>query len=204
MKQHKLSYRLAYWIVLTSTVLTLLFSFFFLYHEYELKLIEFKDEISSIKKENNKALNHALWHYDVDSITAFLEDTVDKNRVTYAEIKISNRYVKSVGIKKSNNIFEQKFDFTKTIDKHKYKIGELTVQGNTNVVREEIYEIATHMILAEFLKVVFMTLFVVFLMKKLFMNTLEKLALYTNNLNISNSFFPAFREEPYSYLRCGS
>ena len=181
-----LSFKLTLWIIITNTLLSIIFSAYVLNNEYETKKKNFIQEIESIKTYNQNTLNIAMWHYDTNSIKAFLEDIVDGQKITYAQIRISNEIINAIGIHTSKNIIEKTFYFERTVNGHKYVIGELLVQGNLKVVEKEIENKLYEIIAFEFYKILILSFLIIFFIKKLFINNLQIMSRYASSLTVDN------------------
>lgn len=181
-----LTFKLTLWIIITSTILSIVFSAYVLKNEYDTKKKNFIQEIESIKTYNEKTLNIAMWHYDTNSIKAFLEDIVDARKITYAQIRISNEIINAVGIHSNKNIIEKTFYFERIVNGHKYVIGELLVQGNLKVVEKEIENKLYEIIAFEFYKILILSFLIIFFIKKLFINNLQIMSRYASSLTVDN------------------
>lgn len=185
-KRTKLSYKLTIWIVSVSAIFTIITSAILLNNDYNKRITQFEQNIIDIKKNNEKILELSIWHYDEIAINEILKDIVDKEKVTFAQIKINEKIVYSLGKKETNNVIKKEFILNKEVKGHIYKIGELTIQGNLNYIKKDLKEVIRRDVLLEILKLIFLSIIIIFLIKKLFINKLEKLATYTANLHIAN------------------
>lgn len=186
MTKSKLSIKLAIWIVGVSTLLTIISSLFYLNYEYNNKIENFNVYLENIKKNKEKILELSLWHYDLEAVKSILEDVVDARAVKFAKIELSDKTVFIKGEYRTSNILEKKFIFRKVSNGHLYKIGILTIQGDLNYVRNQIKDAAFRMIFSELLKVILMSMFVLYLIQQLFIERLSKLSKYTKSLHIDN------------------
>lgn len=186
MIDRKISTKLITWIVLTSILLTFFSLIFYFNQEYKQKLNEFNSYLSSIKTDNEKILVLSIWHLDKDAIKEILVDIVDNKKVGYASIKLSSSKIYERGRKKLGNVLEKKFVLRKEANGHIYIIGELTVQGNLNYINEIITKSILNLLLHELFKVFFMSIIIIFLIRKLFIDDLEKLAKFSSNIHLDN------------------
>lgn len=186
MLKNKLSWKIAFWIVGTSFVLTIFTSLFYLKHEYDNNLENFKQFLSQTHKNNEKILELSLWHYDSIALKGILEDIVDSKAIVYAHITTTNGQKFELGRKQSIDILNKEFIFRKESNGHIYTIGKLFIQGNINYINEAVIKSAQHMIFFELLKVLIMSFFVMLLIRKLFTYKLYQLSNYTQNLHINN------------------
>lgn len=186
MTKNKLSIKLAVWIVGVSTLLTIISSLFHLKYEYNKKIENFNVYIESIKKNNERILRLSLWHYDLEAVRSILEDIVDTRAVKFAKIVLSDKTVFVKGEFKDVNVLEKKFIFRQESGGHIYKIGNLTIQGDLNYVKNQIKDKAFRMVFSEFLKVILMSIFILYLIQQLFITKLSRLATYAKTLHIDN------------------
>ncbi len=186
MTKNKLSIKLAIWIVGVSTLLTIISSLFHLKYEYNKKIQNFNVYIENIKKNNERILSLSLWHYDLEAVKTILEDIVDTKAVKFAKIELGDKTVFIRGEYRGSNVLDKKFIFRKEADGHIYKIGILTIQGDLDYVKDQIKETAFRMVFSELLKVILMSMFVLFLIQRLFIDKLSRLSKYAKTLHIDN------------------
>lgn len=186
MIDRKISTKLITWIVLTSMILTFFSLIFYFNQEYKQKLNEFNSYLSSIKTDKEKILVLSIWHLDKEAIKEILVDIVDNKKIGYASIKLSTSKVYERGNKKFKNVLEKKFVLRKKANGHIYIIGELTVQGNLNYINEIIIKSIMNLIFYELFKVFLMSIIIIFLIRKLFIDDLEKLAKFSSNVHLEN------------------
>lgn len=186
MKRNKLSFRIAIWVICGSFTLTILGSLMMLKLEYNDTLKTFEQSVTDINFRNKNTLRHILWIYDTSAIQKFLLDIVDGNQIIYAQIVLNDEKVFFAGVPQKEDVLHKEFHIIHNQDGHDYHIGHFTVLGNLKFVKDKIIHKAITVWLSEVFKAIIMTLLILWLLRKIFVNHLEQLAIYTKSLNLSN------------------
>lgn len=197
MRRNKLSFRIAIWIICGSFILTVFSSMIILKLEYNDTLKTFEQSVTDINFRNKNTLQHILWIYDTSAIQKFLLDIVDGNQIIYAQIALNDEKIFSAGTPQKEDILHKEFHIMHNQDGHEYHIGHFTVLGNLKFVKEKIIHKAITVWLSEVFKAIIMTLLIVWLLKEIFVNHLEQLAIYTKKLNLSNLKTPFLLERKH-------
>ena len=190
MIRQKLSFKIALWIILVSLVLTAIGSSIMLKLEYDKSLVAFNQEVTDINARNKNTLQHILWIFDTAAMQSFLSDIVDGKKIHYAQLELNDGEIFFAGVKQADNVLHREFHIIHKEKGHEYHVGHFTVEGNLSFVRDAVFEKALNVWLTEIFKALFMTVFVTWLLRQLFVKHLEKVAHYTKNLNFSTLTTP--------------
>jgi len=186
LKINKISYKLILYIFLISSTITTISVYFQLKNEYNEQIKQFETELNHIKKNRLDILSQAIWTVDNDSINMFLKDLVDNEKIIYAKIHEGNKELVSLGKIKHINVIEKEFIIRKTLNNKVRDIGRLVIVADLAPLYTYIGNRAVETILTEIFKILVISILVIFVVKRFLINYLERMALYANNLTISN------------------
>ncbi|WP_072682000.1 ATP-binding protein [Arcobacter sp. LA11] len=188
--QNKISYKLIFLIFLISLVVTSISVYIQIKKQYENQLNSFEKSLNSIEKNQVPILSQSLWNIDDLAVNIFLKNLVNNEKVIYAEIIENDEKTISVGKIKKINIIKKEFEIEKVIDSKIHKIGELIVIADLAPMYKELKSNVISIIFTEIIKMLLISLSIIFFMKKLLTNPLEKMALYANQLSLENLHKP--------------
>jgi len=183
---NKISYKLILYIFLISSTITVISVYFQLKNEYNEQIRQFEIELNNIKNNRLDILSQAIWTVDNDSIDMFLKDLVDNEKIIFAKIHEGNKELISLGKPKHIDVIEKEFIIRKTLNNKVRDIGKLVIIADLTPLYSYIGKRAIETTLIEIFKILIISLLVIFVIKKFLINYLEKMALYANNLSISN------------------
>jgi len=186
LKINKISYKLILYIFLISSTITTISVYFQLKNEYNEQIKQFETELNNIKKNRLDILSQAIWTVDNDSINMFLKDLVDNEKIIYAKIHEGKKELVSLGKIKHINVIEKEFIIRKTLNNKVRDIGKLVIVADLAPLYTYIGNRAVETILTEIFKILVISILVIFVVKRFLINYLEKMALYANNLSITN------------------
>jgi len=178
------------YIFLISSTITSISVYFQLNNEYNEQIRQFELELNNIKNNRLDILSQAIWTVDNDSINVFLKDLVDNEKIIYAKIHEGNKELISLGKPKHIDVIEKEFIIRKTLNGKVREIGKLVIIADLTPLYSYIGTRAIETTLIEIFKILVISLLVIFVTKRFLINYLEKMALYANNLTISNLHIP--------------
>ena len=187
---NKISYKLIFLIFLISFVVTSISVYIQIKKQYENQLTSVEKSLNSIKKNQVPILSQSLWNIDDLAIDIFLKNLVNNEKVIYAEVIENNEKTVSVGKIKEIDIIKKEFGIYKTTDSKIHEIGKLIVIADLSPMYKELKNNIISIIFTELIKMLLISLSIIFFMKKLLTNPLEKMARYANQLSLENLHEP--------------
>ena len=188
--QHKISYKLIFLIFLISFVVTSISIYIQIKNQYENQITSFEKSLNNIEKNQVPILSQSLWSIDNVAVDVFLQNLVDNEKIIYAEIIENSKRRTIVGQVKETDVIKKEFDIRKTVDSKIYEIGKLIVIADLTPMYEELKSSVVNIIFAEIIKMLLISLSIIFFMKKLLTNPLEKMAHYAKELSLENLHEP--------------
>jgi len=188
--QNKISYKLIFLIFLISFIVTSISVYIQINKQYENQLNSFEKSLSNIKKNQVPILSQSLWNIDSQAIDIFLKNLVNNEKVIYVEILENDKKTFSVGQIKETDIIKKEFEIVKIINSKRHNIGKLVVIADLAPMYKELRNNAISIIFTEIIKMLLISLSIIFFMKKLLTNPLEKMAAYANQLSLENLHKP--------------
>merc|ERR1711991_143814 len=83
-------------------------------------------------------------------------------------------------------IIKKEFEINKQVDSQTYNIGKLIVLADLSRMYEDLKNNAIGIIFTEIIKMLLISLSIIFIMRKMITNPLEKMAKYAKQLNLEN------------------
>ena len=186
MKTHKILYKLIILILFISLSITSLSLYVHLSKEYTDQVNLLKSELNDIETNRLDVLSDSIWSFDEKTINLFLKSLLNNKKIVYTEYIDESKNIISYGNKKTENIFKKEIQLSKIVDSKEFKLGTLLIIADLNPLYKEIKENAIHTILYEIFKIIIISLLIIFSIKKLLTNYLEKLVVYVDNLSLDN------------------
>ena len=185
-KKNGLARRLLFFVILTSTAMTIFSTSYQLYGNYDRYLNQLNVRLNEIENIHVHLLSDLLWTSDIDSIKNTLKEISILPDITYMEIKEKDKLVANIGRSFNENVITKIFPMT-----YKYKgkildIGTLKVQATLDNVYAQTIEQIFDILISNAIKTFFLAGFILFTVHQLITRHLEKLSTFASKLNITN------------------
>jgi len=184
--KYKISYKLISLILLISFIVTSISIYIQINNQYKNEILAFEKSLDNIKTNQVPILAQSLWNVDYMSVNIFLNNLIKSEKIIYASIIENSGNIISAGKTKEEDIIKKEFIINKNIDSQKYPIGKLIVVAELTPLYENLQNNAIGIIFTEIIKMLLISLSIIFVIKKLLINPLEKMALYANELSLKN------------------
>ena len=122
-----LGFRLVLYILLCSSLVTLIITSLQIYYDYRVDLSLIEKRIEQIEKSNLASLSEALWVTNQDSLRLQLEGILRIQDMQYLQITEEGEIIVSVGTPQAENIVSRNFKLTHDYNDQRQEIGELKV-----------------------------------------------------------------------------
>lgn len=184
--KNKISYKLIVFIFLICSITTIISTYINIKTQYKDRVERFERSLENIKENQLPILTESLWKVDNFSINIFLENLIHNEKIIYAEIVEKNKITYKMGVKKKDNIVEKKFPILKKIDQEEYDLGTLIILADMTPLYSDLKSIIKGIIFTEIIKLFLLSMLIIFILKKLLTNPLERIAEYAKELFIKN------------------
>ncbi len=193
--KNKISYKLISLILLISFVITCISVYIQINNQYKNEITTFKKSLDNIKTKQIPLLSQSLWTVDYISVDIFLNNLIKSEKIIYAQVIENNGNTISKGQSKDQDIIKKEFIINKNINSKKYPIGKLIVVADLTPLYKNLQNNAIGIIFTEIIKMLLISLSIIFVIKKLIINPLEEMALYANTLSLENLSKPLCIED---------
>lgn len=184
--ENKISYKLITYIFLISIAITSISTYIHIKEQYKNRLLRFEKSLDSIKENQIPVLTEALWRVDYKTVDIFLNTLTHSEGIIYVQIIENGKVTRSIGEKKISNTIEKNFEIIKQVNSEIYNIGKLTILADLDPLYKDLQNNVKGIVLTEVIKMLLLSILIVFLMKKLLTNPLEKIAIYANKISLKN------------------
>lgn len=185
--KNKISYKLIILVFLISTTVTSLSTYFHIKLQYENKISRFQKNLDNIEKNQIPLLIDSVWKVDYLAIDIFLNSITNNETIVFAKIIENDNIIKSVGLPKKSNIIKKEFHLIKKLNNETYNMGKLVVIADLTPFYRDLKNNIKSILVTEIIKILLLSLLIIFAVKKLIATRLEKIAKYTKELFINNS-----------------
>lgn len=181
----RISYKLIYYIVAISLIISSISVYIQINNSYKHKIKLYQNELNNIEKERLQILSESLWNVNQVSIDIFLKNLLNNDKFIYAKIiEIGGNTIEE-GKNKKTNIISKEFTINQKINNKNYNIGKLFVVADLAPLYTELRDHAITVIITELIKIFFIVLIIIFVMKKILTNKIEIMAQYAKQLSLN-------------------
>ncbi len=184
--KNKIAYKLISYIFLISLIITSVSIYFQINTIYNNQLHELDKDLQTIKENQLPVLSQALWNIDNSTVNILLESLLNDKRITATKIVEEDGKTTEFGRYKAQNSTTKSFTITKKIKDKNQVLGKLYITIDLSPLHKELKGYAITTILTEFIKISFIAFLIIFVVKKLLTNNLEKMANYAEKLTLDN------------------
>lgn len=160
--------RLVLYILIVSSLITLLFSSFQLYREYKRDVAAVYLQFSEIKISFLDSLVRATWVLDHDQINTLIKGINDLPDIVYVEVRNERgKRIASTGIRPKVKTPQIKLDLVYHYRGQAVKIGTLLVMASLNNVQDRLFERAAIILLSNSVKTLLVVTFIYYIFANL-------------------------------------
>ncbi len=184
--KNKIAYKLIFYIFFISLIITSISIYFQINNIYNNQLNELEKDLQTIKKNQLPVLSQALWNIDNSTVNIVLESLLNDKRITYTKLVEEDGKTIEFGSYQEENSIKKNFSVTKKIKDNNRILGKLYITVDLNPLHKELKQYAITTILTEFIKIFFIAFLIIFIIRQLLTNNLEKMANYAKQLTLDN------------------
>ena len=172
---NKISNKLIVYIVLFSSLITLLLTLVQLYFEYRDDVVILNDNITNIKTGYKRGITNAIWLDDKQQLVAIIKGINALPNIDYVEVRVDSEIYASSGTKLNRNIISQSFPLQYEYNKKLLTIGQTTVVGNLSGIYRKLVKHAWVLLGSNAIKTFLVATFMYFLFNRLVFSRLNKI-----------------------------
>jgi diguanylate cyclase (GGDEF)-like protein len=187
-KQHRLSYRLLFYILLCSSIFTLIGVTFQLYLDYKKDLVYIDNEFHQIQQSYSASIASTIWNMDDEQLINQLEGIATFPNIQYIEV-IENggnekNIVASFGTTKNENVIKREIPWEYGQPPNNIT-GTLLIVANLENIHNRLLETAIVILVSQGFKTFFVSLFILGLFYYLVMRHLIDISKYLSNISLN-------------------
>ena len=184
--KQRITKRLILYIVLFSSLVTLLLTINQLYMEYVAEMDQVKGQMNQIKTISLHSLTENLWNLWEKQIKIQLNDLIQLSDIMYLEIRSKGQVVASAGNRTSKNIISQTLPMIYTRDDKKILIGELLIIATLEGIYQELLDKTLIILISNAVKTFLVSIFMFFIFQHFVIKHLIKISQHLQRITPDN------------------
>ena len=185
-----ISRRLILYIVLCSSLVTLLLTIFQLQRDYQTDIAERDKGLEQIRQVHLETISQGLWATDTELLQTIIEGLVNIRDVNYAAIIDDNEILLSIGDKpvddRGTKNFPLNYRYLGEID----KIGTLVVAIDVEAAFRRVLDRALIILISNAFKTALVVIFTIMIFHQMVSRHLTSITDYLGTLNLSHPYAP--------------
>lgn len=172
---NKISNKLIVYIILFSSLITLLITMVQLYFEYRDNVIILNNNISNIQTGYKHGITNSIWLDDKQQLKAIIKGIHALPDINYVEVRIDSEVYASSGTRLTRNVVSQSFPLKYEYNNKLLTIGKTTVVGNLSGIYRRIIKRAWVLLASNAIKTFLVAIFMYYLFNRLVFSRLNKI-----------------------------
>ena len=191
--QSTIAKRFIIYVVVFSSVITLVITAIQLYLDYSRDLKGIHDRLDQVKHVHVDALTNSLWAVDTETLRIQLEGILRMPDMEFLEVREGERIWGTVGSLVSTNIISQQYPLLYASKGKLRTLGELQVVATLDGVYERLFSKAVSILISNTIKTSLVAGFIIFIFYQLLTRHLTKIALYAQAHKVENTTIDALQ-----------
>ena len=189
-------------IVALSLILTLVATGIRSYQIYQNEIHNINQRMTYIEKSYIPSIIKSLWELDKEHIQIQLEGLLQLSYMQYVTVRsIDSAVIAAAGTPPSEDGIVKDFELSYTYKGQEINLGSLKAVADTRVLKTRIWTELYLTLLTEGLKILLLSICILFLIHLLVMRHLKTMAEYARNLNIQENFTPLILNRRSSQMK---
>jgi len=188
--QSPLSRRLILYIVLCSSLITLLLTANQLYRDYQADVGIINNSFKQIKNVHLKSIEAMLWATDLDKLQTLLNGISNLPDIEYVGVSENDRVVASVGKTSSINLVSNTYPLTHLHKEEKLVIGAVKVIANLDAAYFRLLDRGEVILVSNAIKTMFVAGFMLLIFHLVVTRHLIEIARYVSDIRMDSTLKP--------------
>ena len=181
----RIARRLILYIVLFSSLITLVATAVQIYSEYTRDIGSIDLRLRQIRTSYLQGITEAVWVADHTQLQLMLSGIQALEDMEYAEVRVDDKIYDSSGVPRTGNIISSSTELVYDYRGSRQTIGHLTVQASLDGVYARLWNRLWVILISNGIKTFFVALFIYFLFDKLIARHLHHIAEYLVNHDLT-------------------
>ncbi len=175
--------RLILYVVLFSSVITLIATAFQLYLDYESDIDLIEDKLQQVRTAHLKSLSETLWASDAKELRTHAEGILQMRDMQFVEIRDAERVWVALGTPQTRNVIRSQFLMTHPLRGRDIDIGTLTVVASLDGVYQRLLDKVWIILATNAIKTFLVAAFIFFIFHTLVTRHLAHIANFASGLD---------------------
>ncbi len=184
--RHGIARKLILYVILFSSLITLLITAAQLYYDYSVEMDQINDSLYQIESVHLEAISATVWAVDFQNARTQLEGILKIPDMEYLEITENNKIWMSAGKLKSENVIQKTYPLIYYSRGEPRTIGQLKAVATLDIVYERLINKAITILLSNGFKTFLVAGFMLLLFHRLVTQHILKIANYLENHDIDD------------------
>jgi len=158
-----LARRLGFYVILASTLLSILTSGFQIYSEFKRERNTVYAELDQIEKTHLSNIAARLWVLDLDELNDTLSSLLELTSIRYVSVLEGDEIIASAGDSVDSNIIIRRHPLLYTANNISSNLGTLVVKASLDEVYQNVFNRAFLIISSNLIKTIFIAFFILFI-----------------------------------------
>jgi len=189
-KNRKIAWKLVFFTILFSSVITLIITAFQLFIDYKNGLHNIDSQLYSIEAGYKDSLGHSLWVDDRDQLILQMNGILNLSDIKYVRVSIGETENISVGTELEKSYVENKIKLNYKYEKRDIYVGTVFVMADLQGLYSELINKVIVILFSQGIKTFLTTFFILFLVQYLLIRHLEVISEFSKHFNINNIMQP--------------
>lgn len=176
LKKVSLSKQLLFFILLISTIFTLLSTAFGLYIDYKGELKEIEGRFRQIQDSYQASLVSTLWVEDRELLLEQAKGILTLPEITYLKIASENEVIIELGESQKEKALEQSWELSYISSKKTFDLATLTIQSSLVIVYQNLFDKFLLLLAGHAIQIFCLSVFILFITYRILVKPLTEIA----------------------------
>ncbi len=159
--------QLLFWILLISTIFTLLFTGLNVFRDYNKDLAYIEARFAQIEKSNLSSLTASLWVEDRDQLLIQSEGLMHLPSIHYLEITDGSSVIIKLGERLSDHKYEISWPMSRRLGDKEFELATLTVQSDLSIIYRGLLEKFSFLLVSQIIQTFLVAFFILLVVYQL-------------------------------------
>lgn len=181
-----ISRKLILYIILFSSLITLIITIVQLYGQYKEDLNDLDKQLQQIEIGYNQGLTNAVWLDDQEQLQAILSGIDALPNIEYIEVLVNDKTYASVGKPQDFNVVQISFPLQYTYDNRLLTIGDTLIEANISYIHKSLLDQAWIVLVSNAIKTFIVAIFMFYLIDRIVIKKLTRIIEFVQHHDINN------------------
>ncbi|MDM8515053.1 PAS domain S-box protein [Desulfobacterales bacterium HSG16] len=181
---NSLTRKLLFFIVISSSILTLLITCLQLYIDYRTEVKSINSRIIQLKNSNHNTLAQSLWSMNIKQVNNILDGMLLFSDIQYLEVRVEKKLFAQSGKFRNENTISKQFGIEFTNLNKRNNVGSLLIVATLEAVHQRIFDKILIILASQGVKTFLVSIFILFIVHYLITRHLVTMSVCAQELNL--------------------